>query len=176
VLYTFTTNDGGFLPAGTLTFDSAGDLYGVTVLAGQYGNGVVYELEPPATQGGDWTESVLYSFSQGSDDGAYPETGVIFDSSGALYGTTYQGGDGACSAEGPGCGTVFKLTPPATQGGPWAESFLYSFQGGSDGAYPAAPVFLFGTSLYGTTWMGGTGICEVQQGQLGCGTIFQITQ
>jgi uncharacterized repeat protein (TIGR03803 family) len=177
VLYSFTTSEGGLLPTGGLIVDSAGALYGVTVLGGQYGNGAVYQLAPPATQGGAWTESVLYSFSPGTGDGGYPEAGLILDSTGALYGTTYQGGDGACSAEGPGCGTVFKLSPPATQGGTWTESLLYSFQGGNDGEYPQqAPLFLVGTTLYGTTPLGGTGICNGVGGQLGCGTVFEITQ
>lgn len=176
VLYTFTSADTGLLPGGGVILDGTGALYGVTAEGGLYFGGLVYQLSPPSTQGGAWTENVLYSFSPGSGDGSYPDGGVIFDSSGALYGTTSLGGDGLCTAEGPGCGTVFKLSPPATLGEAWTESFLYSFQGVGDGAYPSAGVFLSGASLYGPTWMGGTGICESQQGQLGCGTIFQITQ
>lgn len=176
VLYTFSTASSGLLPSGGLILDAAGALYGVALEGGSYGGGLVYQLVPPAIKGGSWTENVIYSFSPGSGDGAYPESALIYDSAGALYGTTYQGGTGTCTAFGLGCGTVFKLVPPSAQGEPWSESFLYSFQGGSDGAYPLTSVSLFGTNLYGTTWMGGTGICVGPDDPTGCGTIFQIIQ
>ena len=51
---------------------------------------------------------MLYSFgSFGGSNGAQPKAGLIFDTQGALYGTTEYGGSGSE-------GTVFKLTPPAT--------------------------------------------------------------
>ncbi len=45
--------------------------------------GTVYELMP---SGSGWTEGVLYSFA--GNDGAHPYSGVIFDESRNLYGTT----------------------------------------------------------------------------------------
>src|SRR5262249_50878160 len=81
------------------------------------------------------TESVVYRFKGGSD-GAAPWAGMIADAKGNLFGTTVYGGGGVnCSL---GCGTVFALSPPAAQGAPWTETVLYSFAGGSDGAYPQA--------------------------------------
>ncbi|MGC2407415.1 MAG: choice-of-anchor tandem repeat GloVer-containing protein [Candidatus Cybelea sp.] len=95
------------------------------------------------TAGGN--EQSLYTF-QGGSDGAYPNGLTALD--GALYGTTQQGGGGSgCSA---GCGIVFELT---ASGG---ESVLYSFQGGTDGANPAAPLVAADSVLYGTTSNGGT--------------------
>ncbi len=64
----------------------------------------MFKLTPPAIPGQQWTETVLYSCTP-SPDGAVPEAGVIFDSIGALYGTTAFGGGPAAN------GTVFKLTP-----------------------------------------------------------------
>jgi uncharacterized repeat protein (TIGR03803 family) len=87
---------------------------------------------------------------------------VIFDASGALYGTTEQGGDPSCSFF---CGTVFKLTPPTTSGGAWTESVLHSFTG-SDGSGPLAGLVADANSdLFGTTSTGGAS---------GLGTVFEI--
>src|SRR5436305_1278665 len=72
------------------------------------------------------TYSRLYTFTGSNGDGAQPYAGLIFDASGALYGTTFYGG-GTNSV-----GSVFKLTPPTIPGGAWAETVLYAFAGGSD--------------------------------------------
>ena len=50
------------------------------------------------------TEAILYSFGTQSDDGSNPYAGLIMDTAGNLYGTTYYGGA-------YGWGTVFKVTP-----------------------------------------------------------------
>jgi uncharacterized repeat protein (TIGR03803 family) len=71
------------------------------------------------------TESVLYGF-QGGSDGAQPVAGLIADKAGNLYGTTAFGG----AAD---SGTVYELTNVA---GSWTDTVLYTFQGGTDGAYP----------------------------------------
>jgi hypothetical protein len=59
---------------------------------------------------GKWTESVLHSFGQGND-GIFPGGGLVFDSSGDLFGVTEQGGytEDPCGQE--GCGVVFMVTP-----------------------------------------------------------------
>ena len=87
----------------------------------------------------------LYTFvgnPTSGPDGAYPAAGLVFDSSGNLYGTTSQGGN-------YGQGTVFKLSP--TSGGKWKESVIHEFAGyPGDGANPAAGQSLrFATSLLG---------------------------
>ena len=79
-------------------------------------------------------EAVVYSF-QGGSDGSYPYAGLVAGPGGALYGTTTEGGGGTCAG---GCGTVFQLTPSSTVGGAWAETVLYRFTGGDDGATPWA--------------------------------------
>ena len=104
------------------------------------------------------TESVLYGF-QGGLDGAQPAAGLISDKAGNLYGTTAFGG----AAE---SGTVYELTNAA---GSWTETVLYTFQGGTDGAYPYSTlVFDESGNLYGTTLAGGTS-CFI------CGTVFKLT-
>ena len=66
-----------------------------------------------------------------------------------------------------GVGTVFEID---TSG---AESVLYSFQGGTDGSDPQAPVYLLNGELYGTTTTGGNGGCT---NGAGCGTIFKVKE
>lgn len=177
VLYAFKGATDGALPAAGLIFDNAGALYGTTADGGDLscnngkGCGTVFKLTPPLTQGGVWTESVLHAFA-GGDDGFYPQASLIFDSSGALYGTTTYGGGANCSTQNDGCGTAFKLTPPPGGSGPWTETILHTFTGVNDGSYPLAPLTLLGTSLYGTTYEG-MGDCF---DGAGCGTVFEITQ
>ena len=97
-----------------------------------------------------------------SSDLQYPLAGVIFDQKDNLYGTTIYGGTGtACLYS---CGTVFELTPA---NGTWTEAFLYSFQGGSDGAYPEGSLVSDDQGdLYGTTANGG-------DSTLGCISVAQ---
>jgi uncharacterized repeat protein (TIGR03803 family) len=137
-------------------FDQAGNLYGTTFGGGASGNGVVFKLTPPVDGGpGEWTETPIYSFTGGSD-GRFPQSGVIFDSPGNLYGTTQNGG--AYDA-----GTVFKLSP---SGSGWVIQTLYTFQGGNDGQFPVGGLIFDGFgNLYGTTT--GAGVAEG-------GTVFEL--
>ena len=151
-------------------------LYGATAQGGagsptacvrggiNFGCGTVYSLTPPASHGGNWTETVLYSFNGGSD-GAGP-SGVTIGPGGVLYGTTPSGGAGSCD-----CGTVFSVTPPTSPGGPWTKETLYSFSGSADGATPMAGLLVRPNgALYGTTSSGGSGTACAG----GCGTVFAL--
>src|SRR6266568_7952207 len=64
VLHSFGTGTDGAQPIGGLVLDSAGNFYGTTSLGGTYGNGTVFEGK---RSGHSWTESVIYSFTGGSD-------------------------------------------------------------------------------------------------------------
>jgi len=108
---------------GGLVFDPEGSLYGTTLTGGAYGKGAVFELTP---SGGNWTETVLYSFTGGSDGNSPGSLVVGID--GNLYGTTTWGG--AYNA-----GAVFQLVRPPSRGN-WTENVIYSFTGGSDGGNP----------------------------------------
>jgi uncharacterized repeat protein (TIGR03803 family) len=115
---------------------------------------------------GAWasTETVLYSFTGGSD-GGNPQYGTLArDSSGNLVGTTEFGGGGT-GCGGLGCGTVFELMPNSD--GSWNETVLYTFQGTGDGAYPTAGVVLDpGGNIYGTT---------NSINKYDCGTVFRLS-
>jgi uncharacterized repeat protein (TIGR03803 family) len=100
VLYSFGAGPDGANPYAGLILDSAGNLYGTTPMGGASGFGTVFQLAPNGSAG--YTESVLYSFGAGPD-GEAPYAGLILDSAGNLYGTTFGGGSS-------GNGTVFKVT------------------------------------------------------------------
>jgi uncharacterized repeat protein (TIGR03803 family) len=175
----------GETPAGGVILDKAGNLYGTTayggagdciLLGGDVGCGTVYELTPPTSQGGAWTETVIYSF-QGGNDGYLPMGNLVFDSAGNLYGATYYGGGFGVCNQGiyPYCGTIFKLSPPKTKGGVWKEKVLYSFKSGTDGANPNGSLVLDRKgALYGTTFFGGNQGCAQVSG-VGCGTVFKLS-
>jgi uncharacterized repeat protein (TIGR03803 family) len=103
-----------------------------------------------------WNQSVLYSFKGGSSDGAWPYSKLIMNNSGALFGTTVEGGIGNCGNLGyTGCGTVFELTK---SGGIWTEKLIHGFAGGTkDGANPLGGLIIDTKTgiLYGTTSTGG---------------------
>ncbi len=108
VLFSFPTSGrDGSDPQGGLVFDAKGNLYSTTETGGTYGEncdggcGTVFELKH-----GTWKAEVLYKFTGGSDGGS-PQTGLIVDAKGNLYGTAVNGGGGSgCS-----CGVVFEITP-----------------------------------------------------------------
>lgn len=182
------TEDGSW-PLGGLLIDDAGNLYGSTgyggtgnceVLGTFPGCGTVYELSPPAQQGGTWTETVLYSF-QGGNDGFVPYGDLAFDNEGNLYGATlYGGGHGENCGDAyyQYCGSIYELSPPKQEGGPWTEQVLYSFNGiprGTligDGANPNGGLVLDSTgAIYGTTQIGGFDPYP----HPGWGTVFELT-
>lgn len=127
VLHSFSGPDGDG-PWGALVFDKNGNLYGTAGAGGAYGGGVAFELNPSGD--GSWSETVLYNFGDGPDDGTGPQCNLIFDSSGNLYGTT--SGGGAYN----NVGTVFELSP---SNGDWTETILYSFHGGINGPSAIIP-------------------------------------
>ena len=98
VLYDFVAGSGGVSPHAGVILDAAGNLYGTTTTGsgGAYA-GVVYEVSPSGQ------ETVLYSFTGGSD-GGQPSTGLLRDAAGNLYGTTQYGGL-------RGTGVVFEVRP-----------------------------------------------------------------
>jgi len=98
--YNGNTTDGSS-PDDSLIFDASGNLYGTTGGDGAHGGGTVFKLTPAG--GGVWTETLLHSFGLGHD-GLYPNSGLVFDSLGNLYGATIEGGA-------TGSGTVFEVTP-----------------------------------------------------------------
>ncbi len=181
VLHTFMGEADGATPIAGLTKDAAGTLYGTAEFGGLFQScsasscGTVYKV---VRRGSIWLTTPIYSF-KGAPDGATPTSRVIFGPDGALYGTTMLGGTGSCVSTVSGCGTVFKLQPPATVCKsalcPWRETVLYSFASQTDGENPRAEiVFDQAGNLYGTTYLGGTGPCNDGL-YTGCGTVFKLT-
>ncbi len=147
----------GSAPQGALVADAAGNLYGTDQAGGSSGEGTVFELSPPAQGKKAWKTKVLFDFN--GTNGSVPVAGMVFDSSGNLYGTTLTGGasnDGA----------VFELVAPANGQTKWTEKLLYAFSG-ADGLEPQAGVIFDASgNLYGATIGGGSG---------NAGTVFKLT-
>lgn len=122
-----------------------------------------------ATEGQAQTFTVIHTFTGGADGGE-PNSTLLLDGAGNLYGTAARGGNtsGIC-ANNLGCGVVFKMKP---SGGGWVLTPLYTFSGGNDGEGPAGIVLGPDGSFYGTTYSGGVS-CPSNT-QYGCGTVFNL--
>jgi uncharacterized repeat protein (TIGR03803 family) len=136
--------------------DESGNLYGITYPTG---HGTVFELSPA---GNGWTEKTLHTFL-GTPDGLEPN-GLVRDSAGNLYGTTFYGGTHTATGCYAHCGTAFELSPNSD--GSWTETILYNFTGGQDGGNPwGGLVFDKSGNLYGVTPFSG----------LNKGTVFRLS-
>lgn len=104
VLFSFSggSTDGGNPSAG-VTIDKGGRLFGTASTGGDgiRSGGVIFRLTPPTGEGGEWTETVLHSFS--GPDGFRPVS-ILTLRNGGIYGVTSEGGDF-------GTGTIFVLHP-----------------------------------------------------------------
>jgi uncharacterized repeat protein (TIGR03803 family) len=136
-LYQFTGGTDGDFPNAPLVADSAGNLYGTTQHGAINNSGTVFKLAA------DGSLTTLYSFQGNGSDGAYPESGVVLDAAGNLYGTTQMGGA-------TNNGTVFEIGTDGT------ETILHFFAGGTDGAAPQSPLVIGPQGqLFGATAFGG---------------------
>jgi uncharacterized repeat protein (TIGR03803 family) len=154
----------GDFPWDAPTIGPNGSLYATMNGGGTDGEGTIVNLQPPAnfchSVSCAWNETDLYNFARQSD-GGNPQSGVIFDAHGNMYGTNVNGGSGY--------GVVYEMTP---SGDGWTYQVLYTFTGGQDGANPAS-LLLFGSAgnLYGTAMSGGLPGC----GAFGCGTVYKLS-
>ncbi len=168
-LYNFKGGTDGSNPFAALTVDGAtGDIFGTTEYGGGAGGeGTVFELTP---SGPGYAERVLHAFTP--KQGALPESPVLVEADGDLFGTATGGGTG-CNG---GCGTVFELIP---SGSTYSFKVVHRFTGPPDGAEPEwAPLVPEANGdLLGTTRSGGTASSCSDGGPggvTGCGTLYQI--
>lgn len=157
-LHSFDGND-GLEPFAGLLRDPRGNLFGTTAAGGSAtpacggvdgaGCGVAFRFSPNSKE-------VEYKF-QGTPDGSEPETSLVEDAAGNLYGTASLGGE-------HGLGAVFKINTATGK-----ESVLYSFKGGSDGCFPSGVILDSSGNLYGVASEGGSGFCNN-----GLGVAFRV--
>src|SRR2546423_5334966 len=157
----------GYLPVARLLLDPAGNIFGTSDGGGKLGGGTIFELSP---NGDKWSYRTLYR-ARGFDEFDAP---LIMDTSGNLYGTTYQGGKYFY-------GSAYELERPLT-GESWKLKTLHSFCPTSpcaDGQYPEDGLAYAGQAtgaaydglspLYAGTQLGGS-----TQGN-GSGVIYELT-
>ena len=168
LLYQFTGAPDGAQPKSGVVLKGT-TLYGTTWEGGSSNSnfgGTVYTVSTTTGK-----EKILHSFTTNTQppyDGIEPLGGVVFDKEGNLYGTTIWGG----GYDGAGYGTIYEITKKG------AESVLYAFQGGTDGAYPewVTPVLDKEGNLYGTTLGGSYGAGNVFKfGSAGLTTLYNFT-
>jgi uncharacterized repeat protein (TIGR03803 family) len=147
VLHAFVTSTDGQYPRARLTRDGDGNLFGTATQGGSYGSGTVFEL---TTAGGF---KVLHAFS-GYSDGAYPESNLVQDAVGNIYGVVPEGGE-------HGAGAVYRISLRGR------FTTAYSFSG-RDGSGPSGTIAADDLgNLYGTTYYGG---------QFDAGTVYRLKE
>jgi hypothetical protein len=154
--------DDGSGPYGGLILGSLGQLYGTTRGGGSPENGLVFELKPPTTKGGTWTESFLHVFT-GGNDGSGTLAGLRRGSGSNFYGTSTGGSTAG--------GLIFLMKPRTLDRESWSFEVISTFTGSPDGYDPLELTFGKGGAMFGATLYGGTG----QACQGGCGTVFEIS-
>jgi uncharacterized repeat protein (TIGR03803 family) len=156
VLHHFTEGEGGGGPAGGVLLDVQGNLYGVTTYGGlpptdPNGSGTVFRLEP------DGTFTTLHRFAADGSEGANPESALVLDAEGNLYGVTPHYGAGGDFFVG---GTIFRIDSAGV------FTTLHDFATNSVAAHPIGPLMRDDAgNLYGVTESGGA-----EDG----GTIFRL--
>jgi uncharacterized repeat protein (TIGR03803 family) len=150
VLHAFKGAPDGALPRANVIFDAQGNIYGTTARGGNLcawdptnGCGTIFKIDSSGH------ETVLYRFG-GAGDGAAPDSTLVRDAAGNLWGTTtLEGYTGNSQCYG-GCGTIFKLSPAG-------KLTSYDFQGPpNDGYWPLAGLVTDSSgNMYGTTEFGG---------------------
>jgi uncharacterized repeat protein (TIGR03803 family) len=155
-LHSFCSQSGcldGEFPQTGLVQATNGNLYGTTIVGGNYGSGTIFKITPSGTL------TTLYNVcsQSGCPDGNYLHAGLIQATDGNLYGVMEIGGAN-------NGGTIFRMTLSGTL------TTLYnvcSQPACADGQYPAAGLVQdTNGNLYGTTADGGTN---------GDGTVFSLS-
>jgi uncharacterized repeat protein (TIGR03803 family) len=134
VVYSFGKGASGTNPGASTLTPFGGALYGTTEEGGTHGVGTVFKLLPSGAV------QTIYNFGDNNADGTYPQIAPIVYKN-ALYGTTTY-------AAANNQGTLYRVTPNGE------ETILDVFSS-ADGYGPYNQLFLEGTNLYGTMYLGG---------------------
>lgn len=162
ILHRFHVSPGGAFPEGPLLRESDGSLISVTEIWGRAKNGGVFRLTPIST--GKWKETVLYNFPSDQFIDISANGGLIQDSAGALYGTTFEND----------LGFIYRLSPPARNGQPWQYRTLYQFSGGADGGGPSSSLTVTPSGAFaGVTQAGGAVSGHARN--CDCGVAYTLT-
>ncbi len=107
---------------------------------------VLLSVAGRAFNAGAQTETVLYSFTGDTEDGANPQAPLVQGNDGNFYGTTFTGGTSTNCGVGVGCGSVFRISPSGSY------SNLYFFGSSpNDGENPLGLVQGNDGNFYGTS-------------------------
>lgn len=157
----------GMHPYAGVIADVDGNLYGTALEGGSNGGGTVYEWRPDPPTGEEHLK-ILHAFcgEAACADGKAPmgaltyageASGVRYDGTSPLYGTTYQGGA-------DNLGVAFRIVP---DGGGWTETVIHDFGAPGDGATSMSGLTMDAAgNLYGTTFVGGAG---------NAGTVYELS-
>jgi uncharacterized repeat protein (TIGR03803 family) len=131
LVYTFTGALDGCGPSG-VALDAAGNLYGTTAQGGIAGLGAVFKIDPSGK------ETSFNAFS-GGPSGSTPQSSLVRDDQGNIYGATSSGGT-------YNCGTLYRIDKSSQ------ETVLYNFPGGNYGCNPSGNLARDAPgNIYGTT-------------------------
>jgi hypothetical protein len=169
--YTVIHNFVGNTLANGLIADSAGHLYGSLQNGGKYALGSLYKLVQ--NPDGSWKQTNLHNFCQRC--GRFPSGRLFLDKSHNLFGTAILGGSTPYCTQGDGCGVAFELT----QNGQYKEIYDFcSLPGCADGLQPEAGLTMDSAgNLLGASVIGGVAAnCPYPDNELGCGTVFELSQ
>ncbi len=142
-LYDFKGKADGAYPYGGLTFYN-GALFGVDLDAGAFKGGTLFVVSPSVKPSYFPKFKTLHAFNGLGTGPDGPIGDVAIDASGVIYGVTE-------AYAGKPTGTVWSFDTTTGK-----FTILHEFTDKSTGMYPFAGVTLFGNSLYGTTFGGGT--------------------
>ena len=158
ILYSFQPFPDAHYPSSPVVMDKHGRLFGTAGWGGDDNYGAIFVL---AQKNGQWAERVLHSFSNDGTDGYHPQTELVLDEAGNIYGTTPSGGI-------YGGGIVFAFS---VKNGQAVENILHNFNPQTDGFDPQGGMILNASkkALYGTTAYGLASGCD-------CGTVYQLTR
>jgi uncharacterized repeat protein (TIGR03803 family) len=152
-LFSFNSTNGAY-PYGSLIADADGHLFGTTSQGGANSVGTVFEIAGYASP-----LETLITFKSGST-GINPQSSLIADASGNLFGTTYAGGTS-------GIGTVFEIAYLGDGTYANTPTTLVSFDA-TNGSFPYGSLMADANgNLFGTTFNGGAN---------NDGTVFEIAK